>query len=95
MVAAVAVDNDNPAALVSGAFIGMQAQIDVKNAKDIDAGPLGGVARCGTATTSGQPLTVCVWGDHGSLGQIYFLNRSLAESRKLYPDIRKGVLHRR
>ncbi|GAA1757373.1 hypothetical protein [Luedemannella helvata] len=95
MVAVVAVDNDTPEALVSGAFVGMRSQLDVKNVKDIDPGPMGGIARCGTATMQGMPLTVCVWGDHGSLGQIYFLNRSLPESQKLYPDIRKGVLHRK
>ena len=95
MVAAVAGDNDNPAMLVDRAFDAMRSQLDVKNVNDIDAGPMGGVARCGTAIMQGMPLTVCVWGDHGSLGQIYFLNRSLDESKKLYPDIRKGVLHRK
>ena len=44
--------------------------LPVKNVKTVEAGPLGGEAKCGDATAAGQPLGVCVWTDRGSLGLI-------------------------
>ena len=42
--------------------------LPVKNIKTVEAGPLGGEAKCGDATAAGQPLGVCVWTDRAASG---------------------------
>jgi hypothetical protein len=55
---------------------------------------MGGVARCGSASIGSQPLALCVWGDHGSLGVVLGFGRSIAETADLLRTARPLVLHR-
>jgi hypothetical protein len=70
----------------------------IKDTRDVNAGPLGGVARCGTAEqVSGKqkvPLSICAWADHGSLVIGLFFNRSVEESAALLLQIRSEILTR-
>jgi hypothetical protein len=73
--------------------------IPISGAQDVDPGPLGGLARCGTAeqeTDDGQkvPVSVCAWADHGSLMIGLFFNRPIEESAALLRQIRGEVLSR-
>lgn len=96
VVAAVAADNDNPDTMVDTAFLAIRSQgIQVTNIQPVDAGPLGGVAKCGTTTAQGNPAIACAWGDHGSGGQVILLNRSQADAQRLFLEFRRAVLHRK
>jgi hypothetical protein len=64
----------------------------------VPAGPLGGYVKCGSGTVHAaavdMPVVGCVWADHGSLGMAFFFNRQVAESEKLFGQIREVVLQR-
>ncbi|WP_155368028.1 hypothetical protein [Catellatospora vulcania] len=50
---------------------------------DLDPGPLGGQARCGTMTTLfGKASAVCAWADNGSVGGLFFLDKPLSAQVK-------------
>lgn len=66
----------------------------IKDLRDVDAGELGGVMRCGTGTVISVPLTLCAWADHGSLVMAGFYNRALDESAALLRQIRSEILKR-
>ncbi|GHJ42945.1 hypothetical protein Cs7R123_02870 [Catellatospora sp. TT07R-123] len=60
---------------------------------DLDPGPLGGVARCGTMTkTFAAASAVCAWVDHGSLGGLVFLGQPLTDKiKKRFLDARPQI----
>lgn len=70
------------------------AGVRVEDVRDYDAGELGGTVRCGTADASGKPVTLCMWGDHGSLGLGMFYNRQVAEAAKLFLTARTDMVSR-
>jgi len=62
--------------------------------REIDAGTLGGEQRCGTGKLDGKTITLCAWGDHGSIGVALFANRSVEASGPLLRDIRAAIISR-
>lgn len=65
----------------------------------VNAGPLGGLARCAPAEQKGEgdakvPLSVCAWADHGSLLIGLFFHRPVDESAALLRTIRSEMLKR-
>jgi hypothetical protein len=66
----------------------------VTGLQSVDPGPLGGYMKCGNTASNGQALTVCGWGDGGSLMMAIFVNRSLTDSASLLRQIRGEVLKR-
>jgi hypothetical protein len=66
----------------------------VSQPRDVPAGPLGGVMRCGTTATDGGQMAVCGWADHGCLAVSLFPNRSADESAKLLREMRGNMQHR-
>lgn len=60
----------------------------------VDAGPLGGTARCATASVEGLPVSVCGWADHGSLLLTVAFHRDVAEAADLLRRIRAEILAR-
>jgi hypothetical protein len=46
---------------------------------DVDAGPLGGLARCGDMKLQGVATAICGWADDGSVGIIMFLGKSISD----------------
>jgi hypothetical protein len=64
----------------------------VTGVRDVSAGKLGGVMRCGeTATAEDGTMSVCGWADHGSIAAAMFLNRSTDDSARLLRAIRDTV----
>ena len=57
----------------------------------VDAGPLGGVAKCGDAESSGVKLGICVWADGGSAGQFYSYFASADAAQKELASVRQAV----
>jgi hypothetical protein len=59
--------------------------------RDVPAGELGGVMKCGVSRDSAGDMAVCGWADHGSIVVGIFPNRGIKESAALLRDIRTVV----
>lgn len=86
----------NPEAELDKTFADLnQASFAIKNAKTVDAGPQGGVAKCadGTITEAGAqlPLGVCAWADKGSVGLIGVYNADGTAAYKNFVAMRAEV----
>lgn len=71
----------------------------ITGVRDIDPGPMGGLARCGSAERPGEggapvPVSVCAWADHGSFVIGIFYHRPVEESAELLRTIRAEILRR-
>ncbi len=85
----------SPAKEVDDAFQGMQGSgLQVSARTEYAAGRLGGTVRCATSAVSRFSLSVCVWGDHGSVGMGIFYNRPISESASLFLRIREEMVKR-
>lgn len=85
----------SPSSELDGAFRGASSgEVTINNVKDVDAGPLGGVARCGETTVRSVPIAVCAWADHGSLVMGMFFKRTPDEAAGLLREIRSVILSR-
>ena len=61
---------------------------------EVPAGPLGGIAKCGTSIGDGGAMPVCGWADNGSLAVALFPGRTVDEAAKLLLDLRTAIEHR-
>lgn len=61
---------------------------------EVDAGPLGGVMKCGSADSPDGEMAVCGWGDYGSLVLALFPGRTVNESAALIIKLRETIQHR-
>lgn len=59
--------------------------------RDVDPGPLGGVARCAGDGGAVTPTTVCMWVDRGSFGFVYFLFDDAARADELLAQARAEI----
>jgi hypothetical protein len=85
----------SPGKEVDNAFQGMvDSGLQVSARTEYAAGRLGGTVRCATSAVSRFSLSVCVWGDHGSVGMGIFYNRPIAESASLFLRIREEMVKR-
>ncbi|WP_216592586.1 hypothetical protein [Verrucosispora sioxanthis] len=73
---------------------GLSAGIALRNMTSVDAGPLGGEARCGDGQTEGVPLGVCTWADRGSVGLIVLFFSSRADAQAEFVAIRGQIQQR-
>lgn len=81
-------DLDRLFELVGG---GAEAVTDVR---EVPAGELGGVMKCGTSLADSQ-MPVCGWADHGTVVMALFPGRSLEDAATLLRDIRVEIQSRR
>ncbi len=63
----------------------------VTGLKEVPAGRLGGIMKCGDTTSPDGTIAVCGWADHGSLGLAMFPGRTTAESAPLMLQLRDGI----
>ncbi len=66
----------------------------VAGIREVTAGPLGGVLKCGSSNGDGTPISVCGWADGGSLALALFPGRSVDEAANLMRQLRTGMEHR-
>ena len=83
--------NANPQSELDAAIDGINGSLKLTDVHTIDAGPLGGVAKCGDATSSGVKLGVCAWADRGSVGTFYSYFASAADTEKEFGKVREAV----
>ncbi|WP_319462428.1 hypothetical protein [Micromonospora sp. RTP1Z1] len=63
----------------------------VTGLREVDAGRLGGVMKCGMTSGDGGDFAVCGWADHGSVVMAMFPGRSVDESAGLFRRLREGI----
>lgn len=78
---------DAPAAKLDEMFT---LAFKVNGIQPVDPGPLGGVAKCGVAESNGISVVVYGWAHTGSLGLVYFYDRTSATSAE-FVDIRNEI----
>ncbi|MFE9692843.1 hypothetical protein [Micromonospora sp. NPDC005806] len=62
--------------------------------REVRAGRLGGVMKCGTTSGDGGDFAVCGWADHGSVVMAMFPGRTVDESAALLRQMRDGMQSR-
>ncbi|MEU5934959.1 hypothetical protein [Micromonospora sp. NPDC047187] len=70
---------------------GLSKQLTVDKMTAVDAGPLGGEARCGDGKADTVPLGICVWADRGSLGMVVMYFKSADQAKAEFITIRGQV----
>ncbi|MEU5668761.1 hypothetical protein ACGF3C_24340 [Micromonospora sp. NPDC047762] len=70
---------------------GLSKQLTVDTMTAVDAGPLGGEARCGDGKAETVPLGICVWADRGSLGMVVMYFKSADQAKAEFTAIRGQV----
>ncbi|RKN28080.1 hypothetical protein [Micromonospora musae] len=63
----------------------------VTGLREVPAGELGGVMKCGTTSGDGGDFAVCGWADHGSVVLGMFPGRSVDDAGQLFGDIRNVI----
>jgi hypothetical protein len=63
----------------------------VSDLREVPAGDLGGVMKCGSVSLPEGNMSVCGWADHGSVAVAMFPDRSVTESASLMRDLRKQI----
>ncbi|MER7444754.1 hypothetical protein [Micromonospora avicenniae] len=66
----------------------------VTRLREVPAGDLGGVMKCGTTSGEGGDFAVCGWADHGSVVLGMFPGRTVDDAGKLFRDIRTAIQSR-
>ncbi|MFG1992168.1 hypothetical protein ACGFJ7_19530 [Actinoplanes sp. NPDC048988] len=78
-----------PGSVLDSAFglLADKAHTEATDLHTVDAGPLGGTMKCGTAAAD----TVCGWADHGSLALAVFTGRAESDSAQLLRRLREAA----
>ncbi|MGS2617526.1 hypothetical protein ACVCAH_23835 [Micromonospora sp. LZ34] len=63
----------------------------VTGLREVPAGRLGGVMKCGSTSGEGGDFAICGWADHGSVVMAMFPGRPVDEAGELLRKIREGV----
>ncbi|MGC5017660.1 hypothetical protein [Micromonospora sp. DT47] len=91
MIAAASGLMADPKKELDEAVTGLSGELAVTNMATVDAGPLGGDAKCGDGKTEGVPLGVCAWSDKGSVGMIVMFFKSGAEAKTEFVTMRGQI----
>jgi hypothetical protein len=63
----------------------------VTGLREVPAGRLGGVMKCGTTSGDGGDFAVCGWADHGSVALAMFPGRPVDAAAELMRQLREGI----
>jgi hypothetical protein len=84
----------NPGSDVKSELTHLTSDYNLHDVKTYDLGESGAHERCGVGKTSGNPVVVCTWADHGSLATVVTTRRSTTDSATLTAILRSTVLTR-
>jgi hypothetical protein len=65
-----------------GMVKGIGGDFGMTGLKDVDPGPLGGIAKCGDGAVTTVPLGICMWADSGSFAMLVLFNKKGADLQK-------------
>jgi hypothetical protein len=92
VIAGVAAPVSNPAQELNGTFFGAGVGgLKVTGITEVDAGPLGGEAKCGKANASGVNMALCAWADDGSVGWIIWYFKSVKQAKGEFVKLRGEI----
>ncbi|MGC4896487.1 hypothetical protein [Micromonospora sp. DT31] len=91
MIAGVSGVIADPKKELDDAAAAITPSLATNNFKTVDAGPLGGDAKCSDGKASGEPVAVCLWADRGSLGMVVLYFKSAAELQSQFVSLRGEV----
>jgi hypothetical protein len=74
-----------------GMVQGIGSDFGMTGLKDVDPGPLGGIAKCGDGTVSTVPLGICMWADSGSFAMLVLFNKKGADLQKDFVSYRGQI----
>ncbi|MFG1884302.1 hypothetical protein [Micromonospora sp. NPDC049102] len=94
MIAAVSGVMADPKKELDEAVTGLSSELSVTNMTAVDAGPLGGDARCGDGKAEGVPLGVCIWADRGSVGLTVMYFKTAEQTKAEFVTIRGQIEQR-
>lgn len=81
----------DPKKELEDAVTGLGSTLGVKQFKTVDAGPLGGDAKCGDGRADGIQVGVCAWADRGSLGMIVIYYKPAAALQSQFVAMRSQI----
>ncbi|MEU2616425.1 hypothetical protein ABZ570_33425 [Micromonospora sp. NPDC007271] len=81
----------DPKKELDNAVKGLGVGLGVKDLKPVDAGPLGGEAKCGDGNAGGVQVGVCLWADRGSLGLVVIYFKSAADLESQFVAMRGEI----
>ncbi|SCG76949.1 hypothetical protein [Micromonospora humi] len=81
----------DPKKEMADAITAVTPQLGTKDFKTVDAGPLGGDAKCSDGKAQDVPVGVCVWADKGSLGMMVVYFKSATEFQSEFVTLRGEV----
>jgi hypothetical protein len=94
MIAAVSAVMTDPKKELDEAVTGLSSELTVTNMAAVDAGPLGGDARCGDGKAESVPLGVCIWADRGSVGLMVLYFKTAEQTKAEFVTIRGQIEQR-
>ncbi|MFC0028164.1 hypothetical protein ACFFMM_01335 [Micromonospora chaiyaphumensis] len=81
----------DPQKEMADAITAITPQLGAKEFKTVDAGPMGGEAKCGDGKADAIPVAVCIWADKGSLGMVVVYFKSAAEVQPEFVTMRGEI----
>ncbi|MCP3782398.1 hypothetical protein NLX85_03335 [Micromonospora sp. A3M-1-15] len=81
----------DPKKEMADAITAITPELGAKEFKTVNAGPLGGDAKCGDGKTEDIPVAVCIWADKGSLGMVVVYFKSAAEIQSQFVTMRGEI----
>ncbi|MEU4480023.1 hypothetical protein AB0F68_18490 [Micromonospora sp. NPDC023966] len=81
----------DPQKEMADAITAITPELGAKEFKTVDAGPLGGEAKCGDGKAEDVPVAVCMWADKGSLGMVVVYFKSAAEIQSEFVTMRGEI----
>ncbi|MFG1711533.1 hypothetical protein [Micromonospora sp. NPDC049203] len=91
MIVAVSGVMADPKKELNDAVTAVTPDLGTTDFKTVDAGPLGGDAKCSDGKASGEQVAVCIWADRGSLGMVVVYFKSAAELQKEFVTMRGEI----
>jgi len=74
-----------------GMVKGIGSDFGMTGLKDVEPGPLGGIAKCGDGKISTIPLGICMWADSGSFAMLVLFNKKGADLQKDFVSYRGQI----
>ncbi|MFJ8582616.1 hypothetical protein [Micromonospora sp. NPDC093277] len=91
MIAGATVLQADPKKNLDAFTRGLVATVGKLEFKTVDAGPLGGEAKCGDGESNSIQVGVCAWADRGSVGMIVIYFKSAADLQPQFAAMRGEI----
>ncbi|MEH1164523.1 hypothetical protein V6V47_03955 [Micromonospora sp. CPCC 205539] len=91
MIAAASGVMADPKKELDDLVTGLSSQVGVASMATVEAGPLGGEARCGDGKIEDVPVGICAWADRGSVGMVISYYKTADQVKAEFVTIRGQI----